>query len=219
MHKDISFINVTVLGLDTKLYYTFRAWKYSETTKKRWPHNRKVNCESLVKFAWERFEAHQDNTPCITRHRFSEWKFMITGRLFIGLLLLFLSITTAQSTSNGYSCFWQICYGLVKMTRGILRLGLSRKIKRHNHRHKSEGGSDRKDLSDFNKEITHAIHAKICKNKLLQHEYLTRKFYLSLFWRTWSTIYQLFIIGWYVLFLSPGSKNIWKVWRDCTYWI
>lgn len=48
--------NVTVLGLDTKLYnYT---WKYSETTKKRWPYNPKVNCESLVKFAWAKFEVH-----------------------------------------------------------------------------------------------------------------------------------------------------------------
>ena len=133
--KTFLLSNVTVLGLDTKLYYTFGAWKYSETTKKRWPHNRKVNCESLVKFAWERFEAHQDNTPCLTRHRFSEWnwQFMITGGLFIGLLLLVLSITTAQSTSNRLFVFLTNLLRSCENDQRDFTLGiLSRKIKRHN---------------------------------------------------------------------------------------
>lgn len=115
---------VTVLGLDTKLYYT---WKSSETTN--WKRDGLTIPKSTVKVLWSLLERglrpQQDNAPCLTRHRFSEgnWQFMITRGLFIGLLLLVLSITTTQSTSNGYSGFWQICYGLVKMTRGILRLG------------------------------------------------------------------------------------------------
>ena len=80
--KILLLSNTIVPGLHTKLYYTFTVWN-DKANKRRRDGLNKSNSMSInscllsTLFRYggcRRFEAHQDNTPCLIRHGSCEGK-------------------------------------------------------------------------------------------------------------------------------------------------